>query len=124
VLTVAHTARKRGQPLNRTQQWALALAERKGHNTAAVALANKTARRLWAAEHHGTRFDHEHVSRRDTHATAPALPGLKPRVSRMKNQSQKPWSDCFATSCRQGLTGEPMCELLGVWLSPPKCAAS
>ena len=49
-LTAAHTARKRDQPLDRTQQWALALAERKGHNKAAVALANKTARRLWAAE--------------------------------------------------------------------------
>ena len=63
-LVAAHIARKRGQPLDRTQQWALALAERKGHNKAAVALANKTARRLWAAEHHGTSFDPEHVSRR------------------------------------------------------------
>ena len=63
-LVAAHIARKRGQPLDRTQQWALALAERKGHNKAAVALANKTARRLWAAEHHGTSFDPGHVSRR------------------------------------------------------------
>lgn len=60
----ATVRRKRGQPLDRTQAWVLALAERKGHNKAAVALANKTARRLWAAEHHGTRFDPEHVSRR------------------------------------------------------------
>ena len=67
-LVAAHTARKRGQPLDRTQQWALALAERKGHNKAAVALANKTARRLWAAEHHGTPFDPEHVSRPEAHA--------------------------------------------------------
>ena len=67
-LVAAHTARKRGQPLDRTQHWALALAERKGHNKAAVALANKTARRLWAAEHHGTSFDPEHVSRREAHA--------------------------------------------------------
>ena len=67
-LVVAATARKRGQPLDRTQQWALALAERKGHNKAAVALANKTARRLWAAEHHGTPFDPEHVSRPEAHA--------------------------------------------------------
>ena len=64
-LVVAATARKRGQSLDRTQQWALALAERKGHNKAAVALANKVARRLWAAEHHGTSFDPEHVSRRE-----------------------------------------------------------
>ena len=67
-LITAHKARKRGKPLDRTQQWALALAERKGHNKAAVALANKTARRLWAAEHHGTGFDPEHVSQRQTHA--------------------------------------------------------
>ena len=64
----AHLARKRGQPLDRTQQWALDLAERKGHNKAAVALANKTARRLWAAEHHGAGFDPEHVSRREQQA--------------------------------------------------------
>ena len=61
-------ARKRGQPLDRTQQWALDLAERKGHNKAAVALANKTARRLWAAERHGIAFDPEHVSRREQQA--------------------------------------------------------
>ena len=67
-LIVAATARKRGQPLDRTQQWALALAERKGHNKAAVALANKVARRLWAAEHHGASFDPEHVSRRESRA--------------------------------------------------------
>ena len=64
----AHLARKRGQPLDRIQQWALDLAERKGHNKAAVALANKTARRLWAAEHHGAGFDPEHVSRREQQA--------------------------------------------------------
>ena len=67
-LIVAATARKRGQPLDRTQQWALALAERKGHNKAAVALANKVARRLWASEHHGTSFDPEHISRREPRA--------------------------------------------------------
>ena len=67
-LVVAATARKRGQPLDRTQQWALALAERKGHNKAAVALANKTARRLWAAEHHGASFDPEHISQREIRA--------------------------------------------------------
>ena len=41
---------------------ALALAARVGHNKAAIALANKTARRLWAAEHHRTSFDPDHVS--------------------------------------------------------------
>lgn len=67
-LNAASAAGKRGQPLDRTQQWALKLAERIGRNKAAVALANKTARRLWAAEHHGTRFDPEHISRREPRA--------------------------------------------------------
>lgn len=62
VLRSAKVARSRGQPLDRTRAWALALAERVGHNKAAVALANKTARRLWAAEHHRKTFDPNHVS--------------------------------------------------------------
>jgi transposase len=65
-LLTAHVRQKKGLPLDRTQQWALDLAARKGHNKAAVALANKTARRLWAAEHHGTAFDPDHVSQRAT----------------------------------------------------------
>ena len=63
----AHRAVKRGQPLDRTQQWALSLVDRHGHNKAVVALANKTARRLWAAEHQGARFDPDHVSRPPGH---------------------------------------------------------
>ena len=63
-LVAAKVAAKKGNPLDRTQQWALGLAARLGHNKAAVALANKTARRLWAAEHHGTRFDPNHQSSR------------------------------------------------------------
>jgi transposase len=63
-LVAAKVATKKGNPLDRTQQWALALAARLGHNKAAVALANKTARRLWAAERHGTRFDPNHQSSR------------------------------------------------------------
>lgn len=63
-LRAAVVARKKGVPLDRTQAWALALSERLGHNKAAVALANKTARRLWAAEHHRTSFDPDHASAR------------------------------------------------------------
>jgi len=33
-----------------------------GRNKAACAVANKLARRLWAAEHHRTSFDPNHVS--------------------------------------------------------------
>ncbi|MCW5620896.1 MAG: IS110 family transposase [Burkholderiales bacterium] len=61
-LRSALLARKRGTELNRTQTWALQLAERVGHNKAAVALANKTARRLWAAEHHRRAFDPNQIS--------------------------------------------------------------
>lgn len=63
-LRSAAMARKRGTALDRTQAWALALAERAGHNKAAVALANKMARRLWAAEHHRKSFDPDHLSAR------------------------------------------------------------
>ena len=68
-LRSAKLARAKGADLDRTQQWALALAERLGHNKAAVALANKTARRLWAAEHHRKAFDPDHVS---DHPASPA----------------------------------------------------
>jgi transposase len=63
-LRAAALARKRGTDLDRTQAWALDLSQRIGHNKAAVALANKTARRLWAAEHHRSSFDPDHVSAR------------------------------------------------------------
>ncbi len=63
-LRAAALARKRGIDLDRTQAWALDLSQRIGHNKAAVALANKTARRLWAAEHHRSSFDPDHVSAR------------------------------------------------------------
>ena len=68
MLVVAKAARKKDIPLDRTQQWALDLADRLGHNKAAVALANKTARRLWAIEHHRKAFDPDHVSVRATRA--------------------------------------------------------
>ena len=67
-LRSAVLARKQGKALDRTQAWALALADRAGHNKAAVALANKMARRLWAAEHHRTSFDPDHLSVRQTPA--------------------------------------------------------
>jgi hypothetical protein len=69
VLGSATLARKKRQPLDRTRAWALALAERIGHTKAAVALANKQARRLWAAEHHRSAFDPDQVSVQGTPAT-------------------------------------------------------
>jgi transposase len=68
VLRSAKLAQKKQQPLDRTRAWVLALSERVGHNKAAVALANKTARRLWAAEHHRKSFDPNHLSMYPAHA--------------------------------------------------------
>lgn len=47
-LTAAHVARRRERPLHRLQEWALACEERRGRNRAAVALANRLARIVWA----------------------------------------------------------------------------
>jgi transposase len=63
-LRAARTRQQHQQPLNRLQIWALELHQRVGHNKAAVALANKLARRLWATEHHHTDFDPNHISAR------------------------------------------------------------
>lgn len=61
-LVAALLRRKRGQALDRLQTWALEVAERRGHNRAAVALANKLDRRLWAMTRDGKSFDGNHVS--------------------------------------------------------------
>lgn len=61
-LRAAKVRALRQQPLDRLQAWALELQGRVGHNKAAVALANKMARRLWAMEHHGKAFDADHLS--------------------------------------------------------------
>ena len=53
------TAHKRDDPIS---HWALALRERSGWQKAAVALANKNARILWAVMTKGERFDDHHVS--------------------------------------------------------------
>ena len=61
-LNAALMRHKRGQVLDRLQSWALEVAERRGHNKAAVALANKLARRLWAMARDGASFNGDHVS--------------------------------------------------------------
>lgn len=61
-LRAAQLRQQRAQHLSRLQTWATDLRQRVGHNKAAVALANKMARRLWAMEHHRTAFDPDHVS--------------------------------------------------------------
>jgi transposase len=66
-LRAARVRELRQQPLTRLQTWALTTQHRIGHNKTAVALANKTARRLWAMQHHHTAFNPDHVSLRRDH---------------------------------------------------------
>ncbi len=48
VLLAARSAQRKGLSLDRLRTWALSLQERRGHNKAAVGLANKLARIVWA----------------------------------------------------------------------------
>jgi transposase len=45
-----------GKPLTRLQQWAVAVADRRGHNKATLALANKLARIVWAVWRYDVSF--------------------------------------------------------------------
>ena len=53
------TAHKRSDPIS---QWAAALRDRVGWQKAAVAMANKNARILWAVMTKGEAFDARHIS--------------------------------------------------------------
>jgi transposase len=48
LLTAQRTARATPTRVTRLQQWAVTLAARRGHNKAAIAVANKLARIIWA----------------------------------------------------------------------------
>ena len=48
VLLAAHRLAAAGRSLTRLQHWAVAVAHRRGHNKATIALANKLARIVWA----------------------------------------------------------------------------
>ena len=56
VLLAARVAQRRGKPLDRLRTWALDTQQRRGHNKAAVALANKLARILWATWRHESTY--------------------------------------------------------------------
>ena len=64
LLRAASMRQRAGHTLEPLHAWALNLAQRQGHNKAAVAVANKLARRLWALDHYGAAFDPHHTSRR------------------------------------------------------------
>jgi transposase len=59
VLLAARSAQRKGSSLDRLRTWALCLQERRGHNKAAVALANKLARIVWATWRHERDFSIE-----------------------------------------------------------------
>jgi transposase len=59
VLLAARSAQRRGSSLDRLRTWALDVQERRGHNKAAVALANKLARFVWAT----WRFERDFISK-------------------------------------------------------------
>ena len=56
LLAAQRTVRTTPQRATRLQQWAAATAARRGHNKAAIALANKLARIIWAVWHHDVDF--------------------------------------------------------------------
>jgi len=64
VLRAALVRRRAGHELEPLQAWALEVQQRQGHNKAALALANKIARRLWAIDRHGVAFDPHYISRK------------------------------------------------------------
>jgi transposase len=51
LLTAQRTARMAPHRLTRFQHWAVNVAARRGHNTAAIAVANTLARIIWAVWH-------------------------------------------------------------------------
>lgn len=57
LLTAQRTARTAPRQLTRLQQWAVTIAARRGHNRAAIAVANKLARIIWAVWVRDTDFD-------------------------------------------------------------------
>ena len=56
LLTAQRTVRATPQRVTRLQQWAVTIAARRGHNKAAIALANKLARIIWAVWHREVDF--------------------------------------------------------------------
>ena len=57
VLIAARSAQRRGKSLDRLRLWALDVQQRRGHNKATVALANKLARIVWATWRHDRDFN-------------------------------------------------------------------
>ncbi len=61
VRAAARRKQQSGKPLDALRQWAITLADRRGFNKAAVGLANKLARIVWATWKHDRAFDGNHA---------------------------------------------------------------
>lgn len=57
VLYSADAATRAGRPIDALRTWGLKVRARSGHNKAAVAIANKLARIIWASWRHGREFE-------------------------------------------------------------------
>jgi transposase len=57
LLTAQRTARAAPAQVTRLQHWAITIAKRRGHNKAAIAIANKLARIIWAVWSRDIDFD-------------------------------------------------------------------
>jgi len=56
VMITAQRRRAAAQPLTRLHHWALTVRDRRGHNKATIAVANKLGRTVWAVWHHDVPF--------------------------------------------------------------------
>src|SRR5437870_7287194 len=56
LLTAQRTVARTPQRVTAFQRWAASVAVRRGHNKAAIAVANKLARMIWAVWHHDVDF--------------------------------------------------------------------
>ena len=56
VLVAAHRRNATAQPLTRLHHWAMTVRERRGHNKATIAVANKLGRTVWAVWHNDVPF--------------------------------------------------------------------
>ncbi len=56
VLVAAHRRRREAKPLTHVHHWAVTVQERRGHNKATIAVANKLGRIIWAVWHKDVPF--------------------------------------------------------------------
>jgi hypothetical protein len=56
VLLAAQRRSRDARPMTRLHEWAVNVRERRGHNTATIAVANKLGRIVWAVWHNDVPF--------------------------------------------------------------------